>query len=82
MRELGRRLLAQEGLPRFEPVDLTLAMLMEEGKVEAAADWLWFGGTGRSAVRSAIWGRRLGAAMAPACASPADRRLGQTNNGR
>ncbi len=32
MRELGRRLLKQENLPRFEPVDLTLAMLVEEGK--------------------------------------------------
>ncbi|PRW44880.1 ribulose bisphosphate carboxylase oxygenase chloroplastic isoform C [Chlorella sorokiniana] len=32
MRELGRRLLAQEGLPQFEPVDLTLAMLLEEGR--------------------------------------------------
>lgn len=31
MRELGRRLVRQEGLPKFEPVDLTLAMLMEEG---------------------------------------------------
>lgn len=36
MRELGRRLLAQEGLPQFEPVDLTLAMLMEEGAVGGA----------------------------------------------
>ena len=32
MRELGRRLLKQENLPRFEPVDLTLAMLLEEGE--------------------------------------------------
>lgn len=31
MRELGRRLLRQEDLPQFEPVDLTLLMLMEEG---------------------------------------------------
>ncbi|EFN56322.1 hypothetical protein CHLNCDRAFT_144763 [Chlorella variabilis] len=32
MRELGRRLLRQEDLPQFEPVDLTLLMLMEEGR--------------------------------------------------
>ncbi len=31
MRELGRRLLKQDRLPQFEPVDLTLHMLMEEG---------------------------------------------------
>lgn len=31
MRELGKRLLKQEDLPQFEPVDLTLDMLMAEG---------------------------------------------------
>lgn len=32
MIELGRRLLHKEGLPEFEPVDLTMFMLMEEGR--------------------------------------------------
>ena len=31
MKELGKRLLKQEDLPVFEPVDLTLEMLMAEG---------------------------------------------------
>lgn len=32
MKELGRRLVRQEGLPEFEPVRLTRAMLLKEGK--------------------------------------------------
>ncbi|KAI3426183.1 hypothetical protein D9Q98_008560 [Chlorella vulgaris] len=32
MKELGRRLAKQEGLPTFEPVDLSLNMLMAEGR--------------------------------------------------
>jgi len=32
MKELGKRLLSQDGLPEFEPVDLTLKMLMAEGQ--------------------------------------------------
>ncbi|PSC73399.1 ribulose bisphosphate carboxylase oxygenase chloroplastic [Micractinium conductrix] len=32
MKELGKRLLKQEDLPVFEPVDLTLEMLMAEGR--------------------------------------------------
>ena len=32
MKELGKRLLKQENLPKFEPVDLTLDMLMAEGE--------------------------------------------------
>lgn len=32
MRELGRRLLKQEDLPKFEPVQLTRDMLMAEGE--------------------------------------------------
>ena len=31
MKELGRRLLRQENLPKFEPVDLKLSMLLTEG---------------------------------------------------
>jgi hypothetical protein len=36
MKELGRRLAKQEGLPTFEPVDLSLNMLMAEGGWRAA----------------------------------------------
>ena len=32
LKELGRRLVKQEGLPKFEPVQLTTAMLLREGK--------------------------------------------------
>jgi hypothetical protein len=32
MKELGRRLVRQENLPEFKPVDVTLAMLMKEGQ--------------------------------------------------
>ena len=32
LKELGRRLVRQEGLPKFEPVQLTLDMLMQEGE--------------------------------------------------
>ena len=35
MKELGKRLLKQEDLPQFEPVDLTLEMLMAEGECAA-----------------------------------------------
>lgn len=68
MRELGRRLLKQENLPRFEPVDLTLAMLVEEGKscqgfwataaiavFVCATDWWTSNRTGQAAVLPALW---------------------------
>jgi hypothetical protein len=32
LKDLGRRLVRQEGLPTFEPVDLTLKDLMKEGE--------------------------------------------------
>ena len=37
MKELGRRLVRQEGLPRFEPVELTLDMLLAEGARQGGA---------------------------------------------
>lgn len=35
MKELGTRLLKQDSLPEFEPVDLTLDMLIAEGGVSS-----------------------------------------------
>jgi hypothetical protein len=42
MVELGRRLLKQEDLPKFEPVELTLDMLMAEGEGEGGDSFLGF----------------------------------------
>lgn len=64
MKELGRRLVTQEGLPKFEPIDLTLDMLLAEGARRGAGGGVGHGLAGAAA--GGPWRLRLGGSACPA----------------